>query len=402
MKILINDLRENKERLLKIFINGGYEENNLIFIESFQECKIFFENQLINNQIPLDLIITNNIVDGYNPLNASSLILYKNSINNSHSYGNFRISSIPIILYSSSDEKSNLKEFGFNAIVKKKDSFKDEYFIRIVDEQIKKFRHKVILDFENLGLNIYSFPYFKNKIAKKVYENNHARNYEKTFFHNTNVLSKEFIVNPKFLNYNWLHQSNNRLEAIIESFGKMFRYHIKYDRKNNERTIIHQFLNDNKIILQRDSYSNHLYELQLLEDNNEKQICDFILQTDLPDYQNTTFFEVKKEDVPLMVDKFNKRPRFSAEMNKNLDQMDDYLQYSKNKKYSEELEYKLGYKTTNFSYQMLAGSLDEKEQVKEVFEEKLKRRYIGIEVLTFEDYENLNYKYLDKSIRLMP
>jgi len=46
MKILINDSLENKDRLIKIFQQGGYERDHLIFVHSYEECKTFFETQL--------------------------------------------------------------------------------------------------------------------------------------------------------------------------------------------------------------------------------------------------------------------------------------------------------------------------------------------------------------------
>ncbi len=402
MKILINDSTDNEERLVKIFQHGGYERNHLIFVHSFEECKSFFERQLEKGQIDLDLIITNNNNDGYNPFKASALVLLKNSINAPFSNNNFRISSIPIILYSTADDKSDIKGLGFNAIVKNTKDYEHPYFITIVEEQIRKWREKLFIDLDNIGLSASRYPYFKNEPEKQNYFKLYGHNYERTFFTATSILSKEFIANPIYLNYDWLNVKQNDIESAITEYRKMYRFHVKYDRKNNERTIIHDFLKKNRIILMRDVYSNYLYEEKLMEANStNSQICDFILQTNLPDYQKTTFFEVKKEDVQLMVKKNKKRPQFSSDMNSHLYQISDYQNYAESLENTEELAYKLGYATKNFSYQLLAGRLDEKEEVKEVFGNMLKKHFSGIEVSTFEDFENLTNSYINKFSRLL-
>ena len=401
MKILINDNADNKERLVKIFQRGGYERNHLIFVHSYEECKTFFERQL-EKGIDLDLIITNNNNDGgFNALNATSLVFLKNSLNSSFSNNNFRISSLPIILYSTADDKSDLKGMGFDAVVKSNEGYEHPYFISIVEEQIRKWREKLIIDLDNIGLPVSRYPYFKNEPEKQDYFKLYGHNYERTFFANTSVLSKEFIANPSYLNYDWLRVKQVDIESAINGFRKMYLYHVKYDRKNNERTIIHNYIRNNKIILERDVYSDHLYETPLWQLNSsESQICDFILQPNLPDYQDTTFFEVKKEDVQMMVKKNKKRPQPSSQMHSHLYQLADYQSYSQAEENTKELSGKLGYKTRNFSYQLLAGRLEEKEEVKEVFEEIISKHFAGIEVLTFEDFENLNSVYINKFSRL--
>lgn len=401
MKILINDSRDNKERLINIFCNGGYERNNLIFVHSFEECKMFFENQL-EKGVELDLIITGKDTDSsINSLNPHALLLLKNSIDKSFSRSNFRINSIPIILYSSADDKSELQDLGFNAIVKSNDKNKHSYMIKVVEQQIRKWREQLIIDLHSIGLSEKYYPYFKNEYEEKRYFNSIGRHFEQIFFNRTSVLSKEFIANPSFLSYDWLRIKDESLEQSLIGFSKMYKYHIKYDRKNNERTIIHNYLLKNVQILERDSYSDHLYEVPLMEKNGvNSQICDFILRPSLPSYQDTTFFEVKKEDVQLMVKKNKKRPQPSHEMHAHLYQLSDYQSYSANVENAQELSIKLGYITNNFTYQLLAGRLEEKEEVNEVFNSILAKNFSGIEVFTFEEFEQLGQKYIDKLSRL--
>lgn len=398
MRILINDKVENKERLTNILVNGGYERNNLVFVHNYEEYKIFVENQLLKNQAELDLIITNNVLTGYNDLKAESLLFHKNAIDGTYSHGHFRFSSIPVILYSQADNKNELQILGFDAIVKTNDNHRHPFFIQKVDEVIKSWRQKLLTDLDNIGLKLGTASYFKNKTVEQLYKHNYGHNYLGTFYNHTSVVSKEFIANPKYLHYKWLQKNFTHIfEAQIEAFGKMFRYHIKYDRKNNERTILHRHINENTDLLKRGAYSDVAYELQLKEKvENERQICDYLLKTDIPEHLSTTFFEVKKETVQLLANKHRKHPKLSEEINQHLNQLDDYQLYTEIKENQGELRMKIGYNTQKYSFQLLAGRSDEKEEFLDIFNLKLERRYQNIEVFTFEDFENINYTYLEK------
>ena len=403
MRILINDKAENKERMIAIFKHGGYERNNLVFVHNYEEYKTFVENQLINNQAELDLIITNNhLSDGYNALKAQALLFHKNTIDEAYSNGHFRISSIPIILFSHADNKSELQGLGFDAIVKDNESHQHAYLVQKVEEIIRSWRQKLITDLDNIGLKPGAYSYFKNKTISQLYHHNYGHNYQRTFYNSTCILSKEFIANPTHLHYKWLQKNfASTFEAQIEAFGKMFRYHVKYDRNNNERTILHRHINDNTELLKRGAFSDIAYELQLKEKgDNEKQICDYLLKTDMPELLATTFFEVKKETVQLLANKHRKHPKLSEEVNRHLEQLDDYQLYTEVAENSGELARKIGYGTKNYNFQLLAGRLEEKEEFLDLFNSKLQRRFKGIEVFTFEDFENINYTYLEKLQKL--
>src|SRR3546814_17073770 len=97
--------------------------------------------------------------------------------------------------------------------------------------------------------------------------------------------------------------------------------------------MIHQLFLRNPSLLHRDSYADHKYELSLKEkQDNCRQNCDFILMPDLPSHQNTTFFEVKKENVKMMVKMNKKRPRLISERHNQQYKISDNRKYKKKKK----------------------------------------------------------------------
>ena len=403
MKILINDLPRFRETYIKIFKARNYEVNELIFVNSFQECKEFIANNLDARKLHVDLIITNDTAyTTYDSLKATELLSLKNTNINSYSNGNFRICSIPIILYSENNTKSNLLEKSFEVIIQKNTSGQHDFFLNHCENLIRNWRKMLLDDLENLNIKLADLPSFQNS----AYYRNHYRQEislkaEKYFTYKTKLLSLEFIRLPHKLNYDWILLNDGIIEHSLLKYIGTYKDHVKYDRKNNERTILHNFFKENKIILLRDVYNDMQYESNLYEINaKNSEECDFILKTEYPEFLKTTFFEVKKEDVRLFVKKNTKRPRFSADFIDHLEQLYGYKEFSENPINEVELSSKIGYSTNNYDYVLLAGRLEEKEEMKEHFDKKLSRMYNGVTVYTYEELEEINSDYLDKFNRL--
>ena len=403
MKILINDLKSEQDTYKDIFKNYGYEENELIFLESYQQVKSFLSEQLEKNKLHIDAIITNEssrqLVD---TLQASNLAHFKNELYTSYSKGNFRINSIPLILYSQTESRENIGIEGFDSVIKKNSEGQYDYFISKFEESIKNWRRSLLTDLENLEiLNRNTHNFQESHFYKTYYKNTIGKNAETYFLIKTNIVSKEFIKLPTPLILDWLMLRRNEIEKSILEFNSTYNRHIKYDSKNNERTILHNFFNENKMILLRDvfvdlDYEKNLYDLN--EKTNEE--CDYILKTEFPEFLKTTFFEVKKEDVTFYVKKKTKRPQLSSNYLSHLEQVWRYKEYSKNEKNKPELESKLGYSTSNFDHILLAGRKEEKLEMKDKFNSDLYRMFNGIAVVTYEELEELNIDYFDKFNRL--
>ncbi len=403
MRILINDYEETKEQYLKIFSSCGYESNSLLFVHSFDSCKDFIIKHLEGRKLAIDLIVTNDSAYTDNDiLKASELCFFKNCLSTSYSKGDFRISSIPILLYSKNDDKSTNFNSSFNSIVKKNEFGKHSEFIKECERLIKNWRKQLNTDLEVLRIKIKDLPNFRNTILYKNYYSRKISNNAAHYFTNeTKLLSFEFIKCPKALNYDWLLLSDKLIEEAIMKYIDTYKNHIKYDRKNGERAVLHQFFKNNRTVLLRDTYSDMKYELNLNELNSkDSEECDFILKTEYPEFLNTTFFEVKKEDVTFYVKKTAKRPQISSEFLSHLNQVWGYKQFAQNPINKVELHSKLEYQTDNFDFVLLAGRLEEKEEMKNLFDPDLKRMFEGIKVITYEELEDVNVNYLEKFSRL--
>lgn len=403
MRILINDIESEHVVYTKIFESFGYEKNELIFCKSFEEIREFIINYLENKKLHIDLIITNDTSEeDIDILKASELSYLKNTIITSFSNMNFRICSIPIILYSNFETKSENFQSRFDSIIKKNNSGSHNYFITECERLIKEWRKSLFRDLEYLGLRVSSLTNFnESDYYKKHYQTKISPNSETFFSLNTKIVSIEFIRYPTPLNYDWILLNQNVIEEAISSFNKTYKNHIKYDRVNNERSILHDFFRNNKVILLRDAYHDLEYEKNLYDINAKtSEECDFILKTEFPEFQRTTFFEVKKEDVTFYVKKHTKRPQISSDFLSHLEQVWRYKEFSQNPINWPEISKKIGYRTQNFDYILLAGRLEEKMEMKEKFDSDLNHMYNQINVITYEELENINIDYYEKFNRM--
>jgi hypothetical protein len=403
LRILINDFDDTREHYIKTFRSFGYEDNELIFTQSLEASREFIETHLEKKKLHIDLIITSDSKEGsQNVLKAHELCFFKNNLTTSFSKSNFRICSIPTILYSQNETKSSDFQSSFDAIVQKNEYGEHKYFMTECERAIRDWRKLLYSDLETLEVKLEQLPQFVNSdYFKKYYFKKVSTNADHYFANKTKIVSQEFIKLPSPLHYDWVVLSNKEIERAILKYIDTYKNHVKYDRHHNERTILHDFFNKHRTILLRDTYSDMEYELNLneLKANNSEE-CDFILKTEYPDFLNTTFFEVKKEDVTFYVKKNTKRPQISSEFFSHLSQIYGYKEYTENPNHRVELDTKL-YPTQNFDFVLLAGRLEEKEEMKNLFEPHVNRMFDGIKVITYEELEEVNTNYLDKFNRLM-
>lgn len=404
MKILINDLKENQTHYKEVFTQFGYEENELLFRDSFQDTIEFITNHLETLKGHIDLIITNEIkFKESNTLKANELLFFVINHSGTFSKGNFRISSIPVLLYSQYETKeTNIS--GFKSIVQKNNIGLHKYFFDECERLIKEWRNQIYIDLDNLGLKVEQLHNFILSANFKNYYFNSISRKAEMYYHNKTIqLSKEFIKAPTPLNYDWLILNRLEIENSIYKYIDTYKHHRKYDRNNGERAILHEFFKQNRVILLRDTYSDMKYELNLNEiDTQNSEECDFILKTEYPEFLKTTFFEVKKEDVTFYVKKSTKRPQISSAFLSHLNQIWNYKEFTENPLNTVELKNKLEYDTKNFDFVLLAGRIEEKEEMKHLFEKQIDRMFEGIKVVTYEELENININYLEKFNRLNP
>src|SRR5690606_38951595 len=148
-----------------------------------------------------------------NVLRASELAYFKNSLASSYSRNNFRISSIPLILYSNNETREIIKIDGFNAVIKKNNVGDHTYFIKQIEYQIKNWRKNLLEDLEILQILDMDLNNFHlTSHYKTFYKNNIANNSLNYFALKTKIVSEEFIKLPTSLYYDWIILQKENIE----------------------------------------------------------------------------------------------------------------------------------------------------------------------------------------------
>jgi hypothetical protein len=243
MKILVADISTEQENYKQAFRIHNYEDNNLIFCNSFQEAKEFLSNQLETQKHHIDAIVVTYTAfsNGGDLIKAKELLAIRNMLTGSYSGGNFRICAIPMILVTPELPNSALIEgLTFNAVVEKNKVGDYTALIGAVELQVRRWRQYVNDDLDELGLKVKNLKHFVyTQGYQKKYLPRVAKRSEMFFVQHTKVVSIEFIRKPGELEYDWLTASVSAIERQVLRFGKGFRRHKPYNRYDNENTILH-------------------------------------------------------------------------------------------------------------------------------------------------------------------
>lgn len=405
MKILVVDIRTEQEKYKQAFRVHNYEDNNLMFCNSFQEAKEFLANQLETLKHHIDAIVVANTAfsNGGDAIKAKELLAIRNMLTESYSGGNFRICAIPMILVTPELPNGALIEgLAFDAVVEKNKVGDYTVLIGVVEQQVRRWRQYVTDDLDELGLNAKKLKHFVHTQGyQKKYLPRIAKRAEMFFVQHTKVVSIEFIRNPGELEYDWLTASVSAIERQVLRFGKGFRKHKPYNRYDNENTILHPLLMENPAVLLRDNYASFLHERGFPEYARFSKRPDFILRPSIPEYMNTEWFEVKKENVSLLRGKSKKDKYPTADLTKFALQLWRYKKFAENKENETIIENRLGYKPGRFSYVLLAGRGEEKDKYQEEISELMIDQYYSLQLVSYEDLERLAKHYLERFDRLI-
>jgi len=305
--------------------------------------------------------------------------------------GNFRLSSIPIILCKREIRAEYQTNNHYNNVLPFIDDDKD---LRIVDyskKAVKSWREEILNDLETLKLDLNQLKIFGSQFMhlSPAY-NKIARNYSH-YFGVTKIVSENFIKTPNSLNYDWLsHDHLIKVERSYEGYNRIIKKLFKYNGKKIERQVLHAFYKKNKHFLLRDTYEKFLYEKRFyLSSTSHFHIPDFILTSPFPGLIRTSISEIKRHNI-----EFEYLPKqhknFTNYFQNSLNQASNYQDDFENEKNQKYLEEEVG--DNKFQMDLIIG-LDDK--LTELILRKVQKHYSSINVTTHtqllknnEDYYN--------------
>jgi|SRR5579863_7582982 len=387
---------DNKDKIFLESVlvrNNVAEQVNIIHRPNFEKAYEFLDNQLFENQGHIDLIITADKIA--NNHNDNHLVDRIRRMDEEYSARNFKIKKIPVILHEKDIFTSDNYQYGFSARVAKNDSDNQNKLVDAIYSVVKTARCRILDDLDLLGLDFIRLQsdihigleeYYLMKIKSDPYH----------WAGRTQILSASFIRNPHMLDYDWLKNNSTVWAQDIESYEKIIRELLHYDRHQSEKNILHKFYNRAKWVLKLDKYNKLHYEPPFMKNDREYEEPDFVLSSAMPGIIPTNITEVKPHILPIL-QRRKRKPGFKQDFSAAMIQVSDYERHFRKAQGRQQLEELVRYPVRNISYNLLASNDEELKWNEHRVYELNRDHYPKIKIQTHDEKLRDAIRYFDRS-----
>jgi hypothetical protein len=381
MRILLITNSTDKDRI-KLQLRDLCESTSIIILNNIEKARDFINDQIIKFQLPLDLVIVYSTVNGRSGNDLRDFI--RNDFERTFSKRDFSFDRVPIAL---------IVEDGLNkSLYNNYDLIVDDYGIErlnlLVDsfsQTIRSWRKQVLEELDNLGI----------KFNSGIIDYEHYFSNKNKSFIPTNILSQNFKLFPRKLNYYWLDFNKDQIEKSIDDFIKMLKRSETIGKKGEEK-LYHNFFNRNENFLLRDTYSKHWYEPRLHKNSKKFEEPDYTLKPNFSFETDLSLLEVKLPNETFLR-KTNFHPPIKSSLMKHIFQVNDYKEYLESDDFLNQINNIFGFIPKNINYNILIGRGKDKEENQHQIEKRM--RQLGqskLNLMTFDDILEYQVKFLER------
>ncbi len=398
MRLIIVYDQIRKDTLINILVrNNLAERENIIHFPTFEKAIEFFTNDLIDSSGHIDGLIVGYRYskNDYDKHLADWLRISPFE----YSSGNFKQCSIPIILFDKDIHSSDLfyrNQYNtpFDSIVEWGNSNVQGDITEAIQSCIRGFRNSILDDLDMLELKKEEIesPFYYNRSLRYLFRFAKDSRY---WASRTKVLSNTFIENPRYLNYDWFSSPLERFSSAIDEYHSLIGKDKKFNRKNSEKKIFHNFFKENQWALTRDVFKSSLHEPELKINRRHFEEPDYLLTSELPNFIPTNVFEVKLPTLQILHSR-KRKPLFKSEFNDAAGQVGYYKRYFRSPKNRNAIEEALKYKTNLFSFTLLGSNDDELNKNAELVKELMGDMYKNITHYTHQKYAELLERFFER------
>lgn len=362
------------------------EDEELQVCRTIAEADCFIAGELILKQKRLDIIITD-LFENEGRSARDFCYDLRNDTKNTYSQGNFKLSSIPIILmFPGRLNRQQYLNFGFDEII---DSTYDNFYgklLRASKDIVKKWRNLVYDGLELL------------KVGEQQVFNKADYILQRSKSEITKILSDEYVRRKSKLELPWFQRDHCRLEEGLELLVKRIKEAEKSVKKEEKK--FHQVMNAYQELLLRGSYCHYCYEPQFPKTlNHYAAIPDFILRR----YYSDQEIEVLEFKTPN--EKFYKRMNFHPMVRQaifnHVGQVKDYKDYLEDPENQERLQSELGLKPLKVHYNRVIGRREDFIANQSLYERRARHFNLDeVDIVTFDDLVDCGERYYDEMVEL--
>lgn len=380
MKILYISNDNSREEIITNNLKGLSEHDSIRFAYSYTEAENFIDNYIIDSKAPVDLVMTES-----NILNQSvSDFIERIQKDKERTFSNcdFKFHSIPVILIVDKEENRSSYLDVFDDAFDDIGSEKLHLFQPEIVSKVKSWRRQVLDELENIGFNQYTQ---NNKHRLIIDSINHC---------DTHILSENFKLFPRKLNYDWLIQNDHQIERAIDEYIKEYKS-LSLLKKRKEKNI-HKIFNKNPFLIKRDNYSKHWYEPKFHLDKSKYFEPDYVMEPNFNHRTDLSLLEIK-----LPSERFIKRKTFHPSpynsLMEHIFQVNDYKDYIESAQYQDQLRKIFGFLPGRVEYNILMGRSEEKEKNQNLFSNRMRQiNSLHINFITYDELCEYQVKFLER------
>jgi hypothetical protein len=393
MRLLYVGDRMQHEKLRRILIRENVAvRDNLLQVDNFEKASDFVINGLYNRQGHIDgIIMAENIED--NPYHTHLVDAIRTSALD-YSRHNFKVSSIPIILYDEGVRNNNSRRFGFDTWIEQHEYDDQTLLVERIRSTIKESRAGVLEDLDLLRLKRSRLQagFFVPDTHYLLKIKPNAGYWASC----TRILSEHFIRQPRRLDYDWIDENREVWEKAIDRYGDILTNLTRYNRVNSEKRVLHVLYNDHQWLLRLDVFGTPIYEPALMKNGTGYEEPDYVLPSSLPGYIPTNITEIKPHLLPMLT-RDKRKPMLMKKYERALVQVSDYERHIRTKRGRSELNKVVDYRSSNLTFTLLASNDKEMEFNLRRIEELCRDHYPKIKAETHDERLRKAIQYFERN-----
>jgi hypothetical protein len=276
-------------------------------------------DMIVKDQLHIDLIIT----ESYSPDRPFvEFIDFIRQSQETYSFNNFKLSAIPIVLFTEVDPRVDYKNLSVDLIIDKNDRKQVDEAGAAMVSMIRSWRRKIYDDLEVLGIGLdYDFDRITTGYAVT------AR------IHQTKILAASFVLKQNKLPYLWLSSDFFELESSIDELEKLINQYLTTSKESLQRIQweeqFQDFFKRNPSFLFENNYSKYWSQPKLKVANTKKSYKPDFVKKPFVSPELSKNWEILDLKLPIMefIQQTDFHPTFTSKFFKCLQQIKDYKSY---------------------------------------------------------------------------
>ena len=389
MKILFLEPDISRHDFYRNILNDVSDKNDLIYFSSGQDLIDYLENTLPSTQEHIDLLISEFKLP--DKLFKEILEAIRKSSDTYSSY-NFKLASLPNLLYTDYNTKDDFENLDVDLIVPKSKDENRSLLALDVSSLVKSWRLKIFDDLEVLGVGLdYDFSKIGTGYSVKIRTDK------------TKILSTSFLLKQQALPYLWLGKNFFEIESSIDELDKLISMYLDLPRQKLERLNwegqIQDFFNRNPKFIFQNNYSQFWSNPQINYHDSKRNIKPDLVAKPLisPELGKNWSIVDLKLPIQEFLQKTDFHKTFTSKFFKCLKQIKDYKKFFMDERNMANISKKFKFHPKNPKLTLVLGRRNQLLEKQDILYENLNDFNLSeVYLLTYDEIVDSQKRELER------